>query len=266
MKKQGFTLAEALITMGIIGIVAALTAPPLITSNKNQAYASKLTVLASNIENAFTTTIVQENVGSLYETTLWQDGAINSNTDDDKIAAFAGNLGKNLIISGYEKSESDFYNKVGGFYPMNNNGSKNTGKLLTTFDSTNGYITILTKNGGAIFIKTNTEPSDFDTLKSDAIKNGSSYYTHAGDVIIDVNGIGSPNTLGRDIFWFQVSENGILYPAGGKDVARMEKAGTWDSETSNKFSCTNSDKGTSEDVRGAGCTARVIQEGYKISY
>ena len=265
MKKYGFTLAEALVTIAIIGIVAALTAPPLVTNNRNQAYASKLTVLASNIENAFTSTIVQENVGDLYETSLWQDAPINAESDSTNIANFVGSLGKNLIISGHEDSVSAFYNKVGGFYPMNNNGSKNTNKLQTDFAGTTKCITIMTKNGAAVFVRTFAQPDDFDTLKTNAISDGSSYYSHAGDVIIDVNGIDAPNTLGRDIFWFQLAENGILYPAGGKDVARMDSAGTWDN-TGNKFSCTNADKGSSEEYKGAGCTARVIQEGYKISY
>ena len=36
MKKIAFTLAEVLITLGIIGIVAAMTLPTLIQSNKNK--------------------------------------------------------------------------------------------------------------------------------------------------------------------------------------------------------------------------------------
>ncbi len=265
MRKQGFTLAEALVTIGIIGVIAALTAPPLVINNRNQAYASKLTVIASNIENAFTTTIVQENVGDLYETSLWQNAPINADVASTNIANFVGSLGRNLIISGYEKSVSSFYSKVGGFYSMNNNGSKNASKLQTNFAGSSKCITLMTKNGAAVFVRTFAQPNNFDTLKNNAIANGSSYYSHAGDVIIDVNGIDAPNTLGRDIFWFQLAENGILFPAGGKDVARMDSAGTWDS-AGNKYSCTNANKGSSDEYKGAGCTARVIQEGYKISY
>ena len=38
MKKSGFTLAEVLITLGIIGVVAAMTIPSLITSYKAYRY------------------------------------------------------------------------------------------------------------------------------------------------------------------------------------------------------------------------------------
>lgn len=34
MKKFGFTLAEVLITLGIIGVIAALTLPSLIQKNR----------------------------------------------------------------------------------------------------------------------------------------------------------------------------------------------------------------------------------------
>lgn len=41
-KKFAFTLAEVLITLGIIGVVAALTMPSLIQNHKKQTTLSKL--------------------------------------------------------------------------------------------------------------------------------------------------------------------------------------------------------------------------------
>lgn len=51
---QGFTLAELLITLGIIGIIAALTLPAIIGHYKKQEIASKLKKFSSTIQNAFT--------------------------------------------------------------------------------------------------------------------------------------------------------------------------------------------------------------------
>lgn len=45
MKKQGFTLAEVLITLGIVGVVAALTAPALVMSSRNEANAARLSTV-----------------------------------------------------------------------------------------------------------------------------------------------------------------------------------------------------------------------------
>lgn len=40
--RKGFTLAEVLITLGIIGVVAAITIPGLITAYKKHVIASSL--------------------------------------------------------------------------------------------------------------------------------------------------------------------------------------------------------------------------------
>lgn len=42
MKKFGFTLAEVLITLGIIGVVAAMTIPNLLTKMDHNAKIAKL--------------------------------------------------------------------------------------------------------------------------------------------------------------------------------------------------------------------------------
>ena len=45
----GFTLAEVLITLGIIGVVAALTIPNLMTAHKKHKIEAKLTKAVSTI-------------------------------------------------------------------------------------------------------------------------------------------------------------------------------------------------------------------------
>ena len=52
MKKIAFTLAEVLITLGIIGIVAAMTLPTLIQSNKNKEVEAKLKKIYSVMNQA----------------------------------------------------------------------------------------------------------------------------------------------------------------------------------------------------------------------
>lgn len=53
MKKFGFTLAEVLITLGIIGVVAAMTIPTLITSYKEKQTVSQLTKIYSMLASAY---------------------------------------------------------------------------------------------------------------------------------------------------------------------------------------------------------------------
>ena len=52
MTKQAFTLAEVLITLGIIGIVAAMTLPTLIQANKNAEVEAKLKKVYSVMNQA----------------------------------------------------------------------------------------------------------------------------------------------------------------------------------------------------------------------
>ena len=128
-------------------------------------------------------------------------------------------------------------------------------------------VTCLTK---VIYIRTYANPGNaaLEQARTNSIAAGSSYYTNAADVYIDVNGKSAPNTYGRDLFGFQVGENGVLYPQGGRDVSRMDTDGgavtnVWDN-AGQHYSCTDADKGNED--KGLGCTARVNAEGYNINY
>ena len=53
MKKKAFTLAEVLITLGIIGVVAAMTLPTVITNVQKKVVENQLKVFNTTINNAF---------------------------------------------------------------------------------------------------------------------------------------------------------------------------------------------------------------------
>ena len=52
MKRKGFTLSEVLITLGIIGVVAALTLPSLISDTSSAQIGPKLGKAVSMFEQA----------------------------------------------------------------------------------------------------------------------------------------------------------------------------------------------------------------------
>ena len=52
MKRRGFTLAEVLITLGIIGVVAAITMPTLMADTKYKQVGVKLAKFHNNLENS----------------------------------------------------------------------------------------------------------------------------------------------------------------------------------------------------------------------
>lgn len=88
MKRNGYTIAEAIVTMGIVGIVAALVIPTFVSSYRKQTYASSLSKAVANLENALTTTIMHDGVNDLFATKAWmgksEDFAKNLNLSYEK--------------------------------------------------------------------------------------------------------------------------------------------------------------------------------------
>ena len=71
--KKGFTLAETLITLAVIGVVASLTIPNLVTANNKKLYASALASNVSNIEHVLSSLISKQNLNWLEETDFYED-------------------------------------------------------------------------------------------------------------------------------------------------------------------------------------------------
>lgn len=79
MKKFGFTLAELLISLTIIGIVATLTIPTVVQRNQAKANFAKLATSVSAIENALSNMIVAEGAYDITETDFFVNNEIQAN-------------------------------------------------------------------------------------------------------------------------------------------------------------------------------------------
>ena len=70
MKKQNaFTLAEVLITLGIIGVVAAMTLPTLLNSVQGSQYRAQLKKAMSSLSNALVMSVAQDDYDAGIATT-----------------------------------------------------------------------------------------------------------------------------------------------------------------------------------------------------
>ncbi len=65
MKKKGFTLTEVLITLGIIGVIAALTIPQLYNNTSNAHLGAQLANAVSTLENGIGLYLYDEGVRNL---------------------------------------------------------------------------------------------------------------------------------------------------------------------------------------------------------
>ena len=63
MKKKGFTLAEVLITIAIIGVVAAITLPTLMQDGSKQQLGTKLAKFHANLEQITRAAAIDEELG-----------------------------------------------------------------------------------------------------------------------------------------------------------------------------------------------------------
>ena len=68
--KKGFTLAEILITLGIIGVVSALTIPTLVKRNTNETHVQQLKKVYATLSEAAETALMENNVRDLSDTVL----------------------------------------------------------------------------------------------------------------------------------------------------------------------------------------------------
>ena len=70
-----------------------------------------------------------------------------------------------------------------------------------------------------------------------------------------------PNRWGRDAFYFYIGTDGLLYPVGSINVSILEfedATNHWNTAGSS-FICT-------DDSKGLGCTARLVENNYKVDF
>ena len=190
-RKAAFTLAEVLITLGIIGIVASMTLPSLIQSYKERVTVTKVQKAYSILNQAFKR--ISEEYGEPQNWPDVQNGAPNCNS----CALAHKNLYSKYIIG------------------KNHNGARgNTNDPIKTLNggifTWNRYNPSITTSDGIVY-----QFSHFRNCGGYWLTTGNlSACEMGGDVSIDINGYDKgPNQLGKDVFAFVTAQNGV-YPAG----------------------------------------------------
>ena len=116
-RKSAFTLAEVLITIGVIGIVAAMTLPTLIQNYKKHVVETKLAKFYTTINQA----VAMSNAHNGDPADWVKDCGLSSAptcTTDEAIEWFKTYIGKYMSVSKIVSAEDDT-----GFYVYFNDGS-----------------------------------------------------------------------------------------------------------------------------------------------
>ncbi len=190
-KKFGFTLAEVLVTLAIVGVVAAMTIPALRKTSEEAATASVVTKAYSTVANA--TKAIQNTNGAI-RFLPWNDLA--SVMDQYYIPQM--NVMRNC------KNNGGCFDT--GYSTLSLNGSANN-----DFQNGKGWYTFVTADGMYWAVgqgDTKDGICKYSEGNPAYIKNGCAHFE------VDTNGPKGPNTIGVDIFGFVITPEGA-YPMGG---------------------------------------------------
>lgn len=231
----GFTLAEVLITLGIIGVVAAMTLPVLIQNYRK-------TVIVNSLKKNYSliNTASQKSRQAHGDIPSWE-GFVNPSwwpplllCENNKCDKFMKNFLSDVkTIKVFAARSND--NKKLQFCGSSNlyQSFHKIGTLgLPTGDGRINYSSALLPDGSCwLFLFTGTTDCNIGTNKF-------------MNIYIDVNGPNKkPNRLGIDTFMFDLLINGSIIPHEANDCDANS----------------NNDTG-----RGTGCAAKIMKDGWQI--
>ena len=192
-KRFGFTLAEVLITLGIIGVVAALTLPTLIVNYQKKVAAKRLSQTYNQLYQAINH--AQADYGDIsgwdigFDKSLEEDNDLGKVFADKYILPYLQLSSPSVRASLKDKGYSGYKSKDGRNYFS---------------DVSAPYIAELS-NGVTLFFGMNS--------------NGTAYTYPL--IYVDINGPVKPNTLGRDFFGFELDAvNAMRLKPFGYGVSR----------------------------------------------
>ncbi len=229
MVKKGFTLAEVLITLAIIGVVAALTIPTVVRN-----YQKQQTVV--QLKKAYTQILQVINMSEA------ENGAISTwdYSDSNNSEDFYNNyLAKYLKVSKYLGTASMITYGV-RYYVLNGDDYSNVGGWWPTFTGPK-----LILNDGTILM----------------LRTTGNY----ASIAVDINGAKKPNMAGKDLFFYDISplNKQKLIPHGMIEGQWAYFASDLTYENRNKI--TKNGNGTCrKDRTGYLCSALIMLDGWEI--
>ena len=177
--KKGFTLAEILITLGIVGVVAALTLPGVVMSYQKKVYVAQLQRIYNQFVNGTKAVMSENGVDKLGEL---ESGVRGGASFLNKILTVArvASPGQALATS-YKSLDSDKTISVG------TNGEEK------------GLLYCAVVDTGASVCMYNISTAGYST------------------VYVDLNGPNKPNVIGRDFYSFSLTPTGKIEASASKD-------------------------------------------------
>ena len=228
LKSAAFTLAEVLVTLGIIGVVSAMTVPTLMQNYQRQSYVTQLHKVYNEMSQVFQQMMTDRNALNLKETGLL-------NTTEQATETF-----KN-----YLKVVQDCGNNFSPCFASEYHST--TGSSIKTVEANWWSSSFVLADGAAIGLHGLIDYSA-----------GNVSYPY-GYMYVDINGAKGPNIAGRDFFLFYYFNDGTL-----DDVVTPEckTAGICSSTLEVQrvnYSCVGQ-------TWPAGCFGRILNDNWQMTY
>ena len=173
MKEFAFTLAEVLVTLGIIGVVSAMTVPTLMQNHQRKTYVTQLHKVYNEFQQSFVQKINDHNAVNLTEA-----GFVSGSEEDFLKSYFK-------IVKYCDKTTADCF--ASSYNSLS--GSSVDLSLMT-----NGYKAVLA-SGASVSLDLTDSAGTGDCV---------------GSIFVDINGKSGPNIAGRDLFRMYIYSDGVL--------------------------------------------------------
>lgn len=183
LNKKGFTLAEVLVTLGIIGVVSAMTIPTLVKNHQRTVYVTQLKKVVTELAQVAERATNDNNAVSLDETKYrGEGGAANFLKDYFKIAKDCGKSLTPCFADSYETMSGE------------------------AFTLETPLVAVALASGASISIYENY------------LQYRSDFHGYLA-MQVDVNGQQGPNILGRDLFHLDLYSDGKVGESYDNDLS-----------------------------------------------
>lgn len=238
MKNYGFTLAEVLVTLGIIGVVSAMTIPTLMQNHQKKTYVTQLHKVYNELQQAFVQYMNDKNALSLSEAGLLSQTETNNFLKNYfKTVTVCPNLEKPCIPN------TEYRNL---------NGASVTGGGIENVKNWWGNVNCAVLGSGA-------------AICIEALSGHSTNNVKWSHILVDTNGLKGPNMAGRDVFFLAYFENGtideewVVPSCNTKKICTLPDNARTTRETYYNSRCKSS-------TRFQGCFGKILNDNWEMNY
>ena len=191
IRRAAFTLAEVLITLGIIGVVAAMTMPVLIQNHREKVTVTQLKKTYSVLSQAMLMAVNENGTADMWD-------AYQSENDGDSEESVTRFTPVNLVKQLKVAKDCGFTSN--GCFPAAEYKALN-GAAERDFENLSRYYKIVLSDGTMLALEGYEPQKDvFDGVEDRAY----------GEIWVDTNGKKFPNKVGKDLFLFLYKKDRIL--------------------------------------------------------